>query len=101
MPAYTPDEMHVVKGFTVELEGGPGNSDVDSAWETVSGGELNIEVADSSVGSDKFQTTSRGTNRVGVITLHGAMTDKRAALCTWINETVNGKPWKRTVSIAC
>ena len=27
------------------------------------------------------------------------MTDKRAALCTWINETVNGKPWKRTVSI--
>lgn len=27
------------------------------------------------------------------------MTDKRAALCTWINETVSGKPWKRTVTI--
>jgi len=29
----------------------------------------------------------------------GHMTKGRAALCTWINETVNGKPWKRTLAI--
>jgi len=27
------------------------------------------------------------------------MTDERNALCTWINETVMGKPWRRTVAI--
>jgi hypothetical protein len=36
---------------------------------------------------------------VGEITLRGAMTDQRAGLDAWINETVNGKPWKRNVSI--
>ena len=36
---------------------------------------------------------------VGTLTLRGAMTDRRAALCNWINDTVNGKPWKRNVTI--
>ncbi len=100
MPPYTPDEMIVCKGFLIEIDGGPaGGSDVDSAWESVSGGTLNIEIADASVGHDKFTTHAPGHKSVGEITLRGAMTDKRAALCTWINETVAGKPWKRDVSI--
>jgi len=36
---------------------------------------------------------------VGEITLVGAMTDGRKALCQWINDTVNGKQWKRTLTI--
>lgn len=99
--ATVSDKFAQVRGFKVEIDSAQGGSgsDVDTAWETVSGGELIIEVADTSVGSDKFQTTSPGHKSVGEITLRGAMTDKRAALCTWINETVSGKPWKRNVSI--
>lgn len=98
MSVYAPDEMTIVKGFSVEIVGATGK-EVDTAWESVSGGELVIESSNTTVGSDKFQTTSPGHKTVGEITLRGAMTDKRAALCTWINETVQGKPWKRTVSI--
>ena len=51
MPAYTPDEMVVVKGFVVEITSPSGHGEVDTAWETCTGGGLNIEVADSSVGA--------------------------------------------------
>lgn len=42
---------------------------------------------------------SPGHKTVGEITLRGAMTDGRKALCQWINETVKGKPWKRSFSV--
>jgi len=92
------DAFAQVRGFRVEITNA-GGSEVDTAWETVSGGELNIEVTETTIGSDKFQTHSPGHKSVGEITLRGAMTDKRAALCTWINETVQGKAWKRNVAI--
>jgi hypothetical protein len=94
------DKFAQVRGFSVEFTGaGAGGKEVDTGWETVSGGELIIETTDTTIGGDKFQTTSPGHKSVGEITLRGAMTGKRAALCTWINETVNGKPWKRTLTI--
>jgi hypothetical protein len=92
------DKFAQVRGFSVEITGAAGK-EVDTAWESVSGGELIIELTETTIGSDKFQTTSPGHKSVGEITLRGAMTDKRAALCTWINETVAGKPWKRTLTI--
>ena len=98
--AMVSDKFAQVRGFKVEIESaGGGGSEVDGAWESVSSGELIIEQTETTIGSDKFQTTSPGHKSVGEITLRGAMTDKRAALCTWINETVAGKPWKRTVTI--
>lgn len=97
--AMVSDKFAQVRGFSVEIDSAGVGSDVDSAWESVSGGELIIELADAAVGSSKFQPTSPGHKWVGEITLRGAMTDKRTAMCTWINETVMGKPWKRTVAI--
>ena len=47
----------------------------------------------------KFATTSPGHKSVGEITLRGAMTKERKALCQWVNETVDGKPWKRMLTI--
>lgn len=72
--AYTPDEMHVVLGFTVEITGAGSGSDADSAWETVSGGALQIEVADSSVGTDQTHTTTPGHKYVDEVTLRGPLT---------------------------
>ena len=50
-------------------------------------------------GGAKFSTFSPGHKTVSEITLRGAMTDGRKNLCTWINDTVNGKPWKQMLTI--
>ena len=97
--AYVSDKFAQVRGFKVEIDSASGVVDVDAGWDTVSSGEAMIEVADASVGADKFHTSAPGHKSVGEITLRGAMTDKRAALCQWINETVQGKPWKRNIAI--
>ena len=96
--AATSDKFAQVQGFQVDIVGATGK-EVDTAWESVSGGEMTIELTETTVGSDKFKTNSPGHKTVGEITLRGAMTDKRAALCQWINETVSGKAAKRTISI--
>ena len=99
MGAYYPDEMHIVLGFTVEITGAGSGGDVDSAWETCTGGSLNIEVSDSSTGSDQFHTTTPGHKYIDTLTLRGPLTAGRQALCQWITEVVQGKDWKRTVTI--
>lgn len=96
--AATSDKFAQVRGFKVDISNSLGK-EVDTAWESVSGGEMIIELAETTIGSDKTKTNSPGHKTVGEITLRGAMTDGRQALCQWINETVNGKPWKRTVTI--
>jgi len=104
MGAYYPDEMHVVMGFTVEINsesagsGGSG-ADVDSAWETCSGGALAIEIADSSTGSDQFHTTTPGHKTVDELVIRGPLTGGRKALCDWITKTVQGQAWKASVTI--
>lgn len=92
------DKYAQVRGFKVEIDQATGK-EVDTAWETCSGGELCIECADTTIGADKFQTTSPGHKSVSEIILRGAMTNKRAALCQWINDTTQGKPWKRMMTI--
>jgi hypothetical protein len=96
--ATVSDKFAQVRGFKVDITGATGK-EVDTAWESVSGGELIIELTETTIGSDKFQTTSPGHKSVGEITLRGAMTDQRQALCTWINDTVNGKKWFRDLTI--
>lgn len=99
MSTYTPDEMLVVLGFTVEIAGAGAGDTPDSAWETCSGGSLNIEIADASVGTDKSHMTTPGHKYVDTLTLRGPLTSGRKALCDWITATVNGQPWKRTVTL--
>jgi len=96
--ATTSDKFAQVRGFRVEITQAEGK-EVDTAWESCSGGELIIETADTTIGGDQFQTTAPGHKSVSEIILRGAMTNKRAALCQWINDTTSGKPWKRNLSV--
>ena len=96
--AATSDKFAQVRGFKVDIVSA-GGKEVDTAWESVSGGEMIIEHTDTTTGGDKFKTNSPGHKTVGEITLRGHMTDSRKAMCQWIQETVEGKPWKRTVFI--
>jgi hypothetical protein len=99
MGAYTPDEMLVVMGFTVEIAGGGTGKDSDSTWETASGGSLNIECADSSTGTSQTHTTTPGHKYVDSLTLRGPLTPGRAAMKDWINATVKGEKPFRQVTI--
>jgi hypothetical protein len=96
--AKTSDMFAQVRGFKVEIDGAAGK-EVDTSWEHVSGGALMIEHVETTIGGDKFHTHAPGAKSIEELTLRGAMTDLRQAMCTWINETVAGKPWKRTVTI--
>jgi parallel beta-helix repeat protein len=50
---YTPDQAAFVNGFRIDISGDGAGSDPDSNWKACTGGALNIEVADSSVGQYK------------------------------------------------
>jgi hypothetical protein len=91
------EKIPTIRGFTVEItDPVTGATELDATWDEVIGGGQVIEYED---GADKVPTSRPGRQHVDEITLRGAMTDKRAALCQWINDTVNGKPWKRTLTI--
>lgn len=96
--AASSDKFAQVRGFKVEISGSSGK-EVDTAWESVSGGDMVIELTETTIGSDKSKTSSPGHKTVGEITLRGAMTDGRKNLCAWINDTVNGRPWKRDLRV--
>lgn len=98
---YTPDEMLVVTGFTITIDNAGTGTDPDSAWETCSGGALNIEIADSSTGSDQFHTTTPGHKYLDNLTLRGPMTPGRKALMDWINNAAsrNGERADATLDI--
>ncbi len=81
------------KGFNVEIKGVDGApAQVDSAWTSVAVGE-------DTAGAATVRTNSPGHKTVNTITLRGPLTDKRAALCTWVNDTVSGQSPKRIVEI--
>jgi phage tail-like protein len=88
-----------LSGFRIEIGGAGSGSDPDSAWETCSGGSLNIEIAEASVGTDQSHQTTPGHKYVDTVTLRGPLTSGRKALCQWITDTVQGKDWKRNVTI--
>lgn len=92
-PGFTP------LAFTVQISGAGTGSDPDSAWETCSGGGLNIEIADSSTGTDQSHTTTPGHKYVDSLTLHGPLTSGREAMAGWITEAAQGKAGKRNVTI--
>jgi phage tail-like protein len=97
--ATVSDKYAQVMGFSVEISGQAGK-EVDNAWKSVSGGELIIELTETTIGGDKFKTNSPGHKSVGEVTLRGDMTDGRKAMCEWINKTVqSNKDWKRNLTI--
>lgn len=98
--AATSDKFAQVRGFTVEItDPVTGATETDNSWEKCSGGGLTIEFTESTIGSDKQHAATPGHKTVGEITLQGTLTEKRGALAKWLNDTVSGKPWKRTLTI--
>ncbi len=73
--------------FDVAIEG-PNGVEHDTAWEVVS-------LPEAFGAGDKFRTNSPGHKTVGELTLRGAMTDARQALCTWVNDSGKGRTGKR------
>ncbi len=63
-----------IYGFRVAIEAAGAAVSPDSAWETFSGGQLGIEVAQSSTGADQFQSTAPGHKYVTEVTLRGPIT---------------------------
>jgi hypothetical protein len=51
--ATVSDKFAQVRGFKVEISGSSGK-EVDTAWESVSGGDMVIEHTETSIGADKF-----------------------------------------------
>ena len=73
--------------------------EVDRSWESLAGGALVLDATDPTLGCESFRTTTPGHKYIDEIVLRGPMTAGRKALCTWINETTQGKPWKRTLTV--
>jgi len=71
---------------------------VTALWRSWRGGEVAIFPRGQFTDS-QFHTTTPGHKYVDTITLRGPMTSSRKSLCTWINDTVNGKPWKRSITV--
>lgn len=98
--AATSDKFAQVRGFTVEItDPATGATETDNTWEKCSGGGLTIEFIDSTIGSDKQHGATPGHKTVEEITLRGTLTDQRTAMVRWLNDTMSGKPWRRTLTI--
>ena len=95
--ATTSDKFAQVRGFQVEITGAAGK-DVDTAWESISCGELLIEVADTA-GSLRT-TVSPGHKTVNTVTLRGPLTASRSAyLADWLADSTADQPAGRTMTI--
>ncbi len=58
------DKFAQVRGFLVEIESAGGGKEVDTAWESVSGGELIIEQTEPPPARTSFRPTSRAIRRL-------------------------------------
>ncbi len=80
------------KKLTAALDGNP------MAIQSWGDGDMNL-IVEGPLNAAKFRTISPGRKSVNEITLRGAMTDGRKALCHWINDAVSGKPWRQSLTI--
>lgn len=96
--ATVSDRFAQVRGFKVEIDGA-GGKEVDTAWESVSSGQLMIEHVETTIGGGTLHTSTPGHKSVDEITLRGAMTAGRKALCTWMNSVASGRDPFRRVTV--
>ncbi|MCB1216110.1 type VI secretion system tube protein Hcp [bacterium] len=71
--------------MTLQITGAGEGTDVDSAWETCSGGALSIEISDSSTGSDQSHMSTPGHKFVTLI-LNGSGTGDAAQMLNWYKD---------------
>lgn len=85
MTTQNPDQVLRLRGFRIEIRGtGGSGTDSDSAWETCTGGSLNIVPPDPPTGGSPYKFVEE-------ITLRGPITAGRKSLVQLINEAAAGK----------
>lgn len=67
-------------------------------WFRWSGGEV-IRHNEVPLAGTRYRIYSPGHKSVGEVTLKGATTGQRKAMCQWITSTVQGRPWKRSMEL--
>ncbi len=72
---------------------------VREIYDARQNGEPLLHLSGLVAGSGGTKVSSPGHKSISEITLRGAMTDGRQNLCKWINDSVNGKPWKQMLTI--
>jgi len=94
------DEFLRTKGFQVTIsEGGATGKGENENWLSCSGGGDVIEVAQTTLGSDKHKTFAPGQCTVSPLVLEGYLTKDRQAMLKWIKATADGDPARRTVTV--
>lgn len=63
----------------------------------LTGGAMMIELTETTIGDDKFKTSTPGHKTVSSVLMR--LKTVTAGATGWINDTINGKAWKRTVDI--
>jgi len=96
--ALSPDDIMITKGFRIEVSDSNGKNE-DNAWETATGGALEIEVAPASTGSAQFNVTPPGHTFVEELQLRGPMTKSRTWLTECLAHSLQGKatPFDMTI----
>jgi hypothetical protein len=89
MSSTNVDQVVRYKGFDVEIKNvsDGGESETDSSWVTIAGGECFLNP-----GAASGRTFTE-------VTLRGPLAPARRSMVQWINESSSGKPARRTVSI--
>lgn len=98
------DKLLRTKGFKVTISnaGAAANADkanADSFWRSVSGGADVIEKIESTHGNEQFKTFTPGHSQVTQLVLEGGMTDTRKDLIQWIQDQMEGKEFRRMVTV--
>jgi hypothetical protein len=88
-------QMPVVPTHNLETTGGAAAA-LSRAIQ-VSGGAVRMEFATTTIGSDKFRTTTPGHKTVDAVSMR--LVSAAPDVASWINETVSGEPWKRNAGV--
>ena len=91
------DELELPVDATHQINTTGAAGTADNYAIQVTGGALRLEVTETTIGSDRFQTIALGHKTVD--TLKMRLVSASAFVTAWINDTVQGRPWKRQVEV--
>jgi hypothetical protein len=91
-PKSTKQEL---RRFDIEIvDPATGMVEVDSDWESCTGGGVNIDVS-----SDATRETTPGHKYIDTLTLRGPLTSGRRALSQWVTEVFAGNDSRRSITV--
>jgi hypothetical protein len=90
-------EVHPVFGLKTEWITSIGLPKVTPKISKESHGKFRLALGGG--GGERFTTNSPGHKYIDTLTLRGPLTSGRKALCEWITEVVQGKPWKQNLTV--